>query len=210
MHSSLAGRVAVITGASRGIGRECALALARQGCNVVIAAKSVEAKPTLPGTIYSVAEEAKSLGVDALPVQVDLRDEVAITACVEATMKRFGRIDILVNNASALWWQDIVDTPMKKYDLITSINSRGAFAMTQACLPHMEANGFGRVVTMSPPVTADINAYDSKTACERERHTGVAFLLYIWTKKKGRVNEERYKSCLSSVFDPFWLLPYFL
>uniref|UniRef100_A0A7S0E9Z7 Hydroxysteroid dehydrogenase-like protein 2 n=1 Tax=Phaeocystis antarctica TaxID=33657 RepID=A0A7S0E9Z7_9EUKA len=161
---SLQGRVAIVTGASRGIGRECALALARRGCHIVIAAKSTEPQPTLPGSIYTVAAEVEALGVQALPCVVDLRDEASSQACVDATVAKFGRVDVLINNASALWWQDIVDTPLKKYDLITSINARGSFAITQACMPHMLASGFGRVITMSPPIVTDMRAYAGKTA----------------------------------------------
>mmetsp|Transcript_16675 Transcript_16675/g.18882 ORF Transcript_16675/g.18882 Transcript_16675/m.18882 type:complete len:301 (+) Transcript_16675:93-995(+) len=161
---NLAGRVALVTGSSRGIGRECILALARKGCNVVVAAKSVEDAPNLPGTIFSVAKEAEALGVKALPLQMDLRDEKQIKTAVDQAVSSFGRVDILVNNASALWWQDIGDTPMKKFDLINSINARGAFATTQACLPHMEKEGFGRVITMSPPITTDPAQYKGKTA----------------------------------------------
>ena len=160
----LRGKVAIVTGSSRGIGRECALALARQGCNVVIAAKTTSPKPNLPGTIYTVAEEAEALGVEALPYQLDLRDADGAAGCVAASVKRWSRADILVNNASALWWQSITDTPIDKYDLITSINCRGAFAMTQACMPVMRKNGFGRVICMSPPITTEIAAYHSKTA----------------------------------------------
>ena len=144
--------------------RQVILALAGQGCNVVVAAKSAEPQPTLPGSIHTVAQEARALGVEALPYQVDLRDADQVSACVDATVERFGGVDILVNNASALWWQDMVDTPMKKYDLITSINSRGTFAMTQACLPHMIKGGFGRVITMSPPITSDHRKYAGFTA----------------------------------------------
>ena len=100
---SLQGRVAIVTGASRGIGRECALALARRGCHVVIAAKSTEPQPTLPGSIYTVAAEVEALGAQALPFVVDLRDELSSQACVDATVAKFGRVDVLVNNASALW-----------------------------------------------------------------------------------------------------------
>ncbi len=160
----LAGKVAVITGGSRGIGRECALALARLGCACVIAAKTVTPHPTLPGTIYTVAEEVRALGAPAMAFQVDLRDAAAIERCVEAVVERFGRVDILINNASALWWQDIVDTPARKYDLITSINVRGSFLMTRACLPHMKKHGFGRVVTMSPPISSKFGAFSGRTA----------------------------------------------
>jgi len=106
----------------------------------------------------------EALGVKALPCIVDLRDESMVQACVSDTMQKFGRIDVLVNNASALWWQDIIDTPLKKYDLITGINTRGSFSMTQACMPHMIAGGYGRVITMSPPIVSDMRAYAGKTA----------------------------------------------
>ena len=164
MATSLAGRVAIVTGSSRGIGRECILALARRGCNVVVAAKSTTEQNNLPGTIFSVASEAEALGVQALPVQVDLRDAAQITKAVDQVGEKFGRVDILVNNASALWWQDIEDTPIKKFDLINGINARGAFAITQACLPWMEKNNFGRVITMSPPIVTDAKQYAGKTA----------------------------------------------
>merc|ERR1740130_77065 len=151
--ADLTGKVAIITGATRGIGREIALALAGRGCNIVIAAKTTEATPNLPGTIYSVAAEVEALGVQAFPCKTDMLDLDTVNKCVEETVAKFGRIDILVNNASALWWQNIVDTPVKKYDLITNLNARGSFFMTQACLPHMERNNFGRVINTSPPIT---------------------------------------------------------
>mmetsp|Transcript_14853 Transcript_14853/g.16797 ORF Transcript_14853/g.16797 Transcript_14853/m.16797 type:complete len:320 (-) Transcript_14853:1062-2021(-) len=148
----LTGRVAIITGGSRGIGRACALKLASLGCNIVIAAKTTEPKPNLPGTIYTVADECKKLGVRAIGIKIDMRDGKSLEKCAEETVKEFGRIDILINNASALWWQEILDTPEKRYDMIHSINARGTFLMTKACLPHMKKNNFGRVITMSPPI----------------------------------------------------------
>lgn len=150
----LTGKVAIITGASRGIGRECALSLAKLGCRIVIAAKTVEAQPTLPGTIFTVAEEVERLGVQALPYQLDLRNFEDCQKCIDATVAAFGRIDILINNASALWWKDIDETPLKKYNLITEINVRGTFAMTQAAMPYLKASGDGHVITMSPPIKA--------------------------------------------------------
>jgi citronellol/citronellal dehydrogenase len=160
---SLHGRVAIVTGGSRGIGREVCLALARAGCKgIVIAAKSLTAKPNLPGSIFTVAKEVEALGCAALPFQLDVRDEKRVEACVEACVAKWGRVDILVNNASALWWHSIENTPMKKYDLITTINSRGSFALARACMPHMKKNHFGRVVCMSPPIT--FNQMDGHTA----------------------------------------------
>lgn len=163
---SLKNKVAVITGGSRGIGRECCLALAREGCHIVIIAKSAKPKPGLPGSIYTVAEEVRALGVRALPLQVDVRDDKTIDAAIDSVVAEFGRgnIHILINNASALWWHDILNTPMKKYDLITQINARGTFAMTRACLPHMVDGKFGRVITMSPPIITDPSAYVGRTA----------------------------------------------
>jgi len=158
------GRVAIITGGSRGIGREVVLALARRGASVVIAAKTTEPHPTLPGTIYTVAQEARDAGGKALAVKTDLRDVESMRNCVEQTVKKFGRIDILINNASALWWQNIQDTPIKRYDLITQINARGTFFMTKLCLPHMERNNFGRVITMSPPISNVVGAFAGRTA----------------------------------------------
>jgi citronellol/citronellal dehydrogenase len=158
------GRVAIVTGGSRGIGREVVLALASRGASVVIAAKTTEDQPTLPGTIHTVADEARALGGKALAVKTDLRDEESMRGCVAETVAAFGRIDILINNASALWWQNIADTPSKRFDLITQINARGTFIMTQLCLPHMERNGFGRVITMSPPISNVPGAFAGRTA----------------------------------------------
>jgi len=164
----LRGKVAVVTGGSRGIGRETCLALARAGCNIAVCAKSITDTKDLPGTIYSVAKECieagKAHGVEAIGVRVDLRDVDNCAACIEEVAAKWGRVDILVNNASALWWQDITDTPMNKYDLITSINSRGTFAITKACLPWMTKNNFGRVICMSPPINTSLPVMAGHTA----------------------------------------------
>ena len=155
-------KVAIVTGSSRGIGRALALGLAREGANVVIVAKSEKPRPTLPGSIYTVAEEVEKLGVRALPIKVDVRNDDDIHSMVQQTMDKFGRIDVLVNNAGALWWQDVQDTPMKRFDLVMGVNVRGAFACTQACLPHLQASGAGHVVVYSPPV--DLSALPGKVA----------------------------------------------
>src|SRR3954466_12734760 len=112
--TSLAGKGAVITGASRGIGRAIALGLAREGCDVVIAAKSTESTEKLPGSIFTVAAEAEAMGVRALPVRVDVRDADQIEGMAAKTLDEFGRIDLLVNNAGALHWAGILDTPPKR------------------------------------------------------------------------------------------------
>jgi len=109
-------------------------------------------------------EAGKAHAVQAMGVRVDLRDVDNCATCIEEVAAKWGRVDILVNNASALWWQDIVDTPMNKYDLITGINARGTFAITKACLPHMQKNGFGRVICMSPPINISLAVMAGHTA----------------------------------------------
>ncbi|MDW8106309.1 MAG: SDR family oxidoreductase [Armatimonadota bacterium] len=154
MHSeaSLAGRVAIITGASRGIGRAVALKLAREGAAVVIAAKTAEPDPRLPGTIYTVAEEVHALGGRALPLRVDVRDENALQMMVDKTLETFGRVDILVNNAGALWWYPVLETPPKRFDLVMQVNLRAAFIASHLVLPHMIAQRWGHIINMSPPI----------------------------------------------------------
>jgi citronellol/citronellal dehydrogenase len=158
----LDGKVAVITGASRGIGRAMALTLARAGCDIVVAAKSTEEQPSLPGSIYTVAREVEALGRRALPVRVDVREDAQIEAMIAQVMDTFGRIDILINNAGALWWHSVAETPMKRYDLVHDINSRAAFACTRAALPHLVAGDGGHVIVCSPPI--DLSALPGKVA----------------------------------------------
>ena len=150
--ASLSGKVAVITGSSRGIGRALALGLAKEGCNIVVAAKSTESSERLPGSIFSVAQEVESLGAQALPVQVDVRDADQITMLAAKTVERFGRIDILINNAGALWWRPLLDTPAKRFDLVVGVNARAAFLTSQAVLPKMIEQRWGHIINMSPPI----------------------------------------------------------
>lgn len=153
----LTGKVAIVTGASRGIGRVLALTFARHGAHVVIAAKSEAETARLPGTIYSVAREVEALGGQALPLRVDVRQPEDLHSMVAQTMGRFGRIDILVNNAGALWWQDVADTPMSRFDLMFEVNVRAAFAASQAVIAPMRAGGAGgHIIVCSPPIDLTI------------------------------------------------------
>jgi citronellol/citronellal dehydrogenase len=152
----LQGRVAVVTGSSRGIGRCIALALARAGCNVVVVGKSTESTEKLPGSIFSVAAEVEALGSEALPVRADVRDAEQIEGMAAQTLARFGRIDLLVNNAGALHWAGILDTPPKRFDLVMGVNTRAAFLCCRAVLPAMIRVGGGHIVNMSPPLDSSI------------------------------------------------------
>src|SRR4051794_19284723 len=148
----LTGRAAIITGASRGIGRALALGLARAGCNIVVAAKSTESTERLPGSIHTVAEEVRGLGVEALPVQTDVRGETQIEAMVARTREHFGRIDVLINNAGALWWKPLLETPAKRFDLVMAVNARAAFLCCRAVLPAMQERKWGHIINLSPPL----------------------------------------------------------
>jgi citronellol/citronellal dehydrogenase len=150
--SEVAGKVAIITGASRGIGRALALGLARAGCHIVIAAKSTASTEKLPGSIFTVADEVRAMGVEALPVQTDVRDEAQIEGLAQRTLAKFGRIDILVNNAGALWWKPLTETPAKRFDLVIQVNARAAFLCSRAVLPSMIERGWGHIINMSPPL----------------------------------------------------------
>jgi citronellol/citronellal dehydrogenase len=146
------GKVAFITGATRGIGKACGLRLAREGWDIAVAGRSVTERPELPGTIYSVAEEIAALGVKTLPVQCNVIDLASVDAAVATTLETFGRIDAVINNAGALWWRNFDDTPMKKFDLVTGVNVRGSFAVTAGFMPAMRRQNSGHVIFMSPPV----------------------------------------------------------
>lgn len=151
---SFAGKVAFVTGASRGVGKCVALALAREGCDVVVAAKTEQANPGLPGTIHDTAREIEKLGRRALAVKVDVRDDVAVERAVKLALDGLGRIDFLVNNAGALHWRPLADTPMRRFDLVMGVNARAAFAVTHHVLPAMRAQGYGHILMMSPPIDA--------------------------------------------------------
>lgn len=157
MQPTLKGKTLLITGASRGIGLEIAKRAARDGANLVLLAKTVEPNPKLPGTLPAAAAEVEAAGGQALAVPTDIRDEAAVAAAVAAACARFGGIDILVNNASAISLTPTAATPMKRFDLMMGVNARGTYCCTQACLPALiESAKAGRnphVLNVSPPLS---------------------------------------------------------
>lgn len=152
---TLQGKTLFITGASRGIGLAIALRAARDGANVAIAAKSAVANPKLPGTIHSAAAAVDAAGGKGLAIKCDIREEVEVRAAVETTVATFGGIDILVNNASAIWLRGTLDTPMKRFDLMNQVNARGSFLCAQICLPHLLQASNPHILTLAPPPSLD-------------------------------------------------------
>lgn len=151
--SDFTGKTVFITGGSRGIGLAIAMRLARAGANLVIAAKTVEPDSRLPGTIHSAAEKLEEAGGKALPLQVDIRDETQIASAMEKAAKQFGGIDMLVNNASAISLTGTEQTPMKKFDLMFSVNVRGTFASSQAAIPYLRNSENPHILNLSPPLS---------------------------------------------------------
>ena len=153
--ADLKGKTLFITGASRGIGLAIALRAARDGANVAVAAKTSEPHPRLPGTIYSAAEEIERAGGKALPCIVDVRDEEAVEKAVAETVAKFGGLDILVNNASAIMLTGTLETPMKRYDLMHQVNTRGTFLCSQKALPHLLKADNPHILNISPPLSME-------------------------------------------------------
>ncbi len=162
--SGLKGKTLFISGGSRGIGRAIALRAAADGANVVIAAKTVKPHPKLPGTIFTVAEEITAAGGEALPLEVDIRDERQVADAAEQAAAEFGGIDVVVNNASAINLTGTADTPMRRYDLMMDVNVRGTFCCTQACLPWLKQSDNPHVLTLSPPLNLDPKWFARHTA----------------------------------------------
>ncbi len=152
---SLHGKTIFITGASRGIGLAIAKKAGSLGANVVIAAKSAVANPKLPGTIYTAAAEVEAAGGKALAIQCDIRDEANVEAAMAQAAEHFGGIDALVNNASAIWLRGILDTPMKRFDLMSQVNSRGTFLCAQKALPYLLKSSNPHILTLAPPPNLD-------------------------------------------------------
>jgi citronellol/citronellal dehydrogenase len=149
---TLKAKTLFITGASRGIGLAIALRAARDGANVVVAAKTTEPHPKLPGTIYTAAEEIEKAGGKALPIALDIRDDAAVQAAAKQAAETFGGIDILVNNASAINLTGTLATPMKRFDLMFGVNVRGTYCCSQACLPYLKKAANPHILTLSPPL----------------------------------------------------------
>ena len=152
---SLKGKTAFITGASRGIGKAIALRLAAEGANIVIAAKTADPHPKLPGTIYTAAEEIDAAGGKALPLVVDIRHEEMVEEAVNAAVEEFGGIDICVNNASAIFLAGTQETPMKRYDLMHQVNARGTYLTSQKCVPHLLKSENPHILNLSPPLNME-------------------------------------------------------
>jgi citronellol/citronellal dehydrogenase len=152
---SLSGRTIFMSGGSRGIGLAIAVRAARDGARVALVAKTAEPHPKLPGTIYTAAEEIEKAGGQALPIVGDIRDVDMVESAVASTAERFGGIDIVVNNASAINLAPMRDLPVKRFDLMQQINARGTYVVTKACLPHLRESSHAHVLTLSPPLSAD-------------------------------------------------------
>jgi len=146
------GRTAFITGASRGIGKAIALRLATEGANVVVTGKTVEPHRTLPGTIHTAVDEIRAAGGSAIAIPMDVRDEAQVETAVNRAIDRFGRIDIVVNNASAISLTGTAATPMKRFDLMHQVNVRGTYLCTQKCLPHLKRAVGAHVLNIAPPL----------------------------------------------------------
>lgn len=160
----LAGRTIFITGASRGIGKAIALKVAKDGANVVIAAKTATPHPKLPGTIYTAAKEIEEAGGKALPCIVDVRDEQQVKSAVEAAVEKFGGIDVLVNNASAISLTGTLQTDMKRYDLMHGINTRGTFLVSKICLPYLKKSKNPHILNLSPPLLMQQHWFENHVA----------------------------------------------
>jgi citronellol/citronellal dehydrogenase len=164
MTATLKDKTLFITGASRGIGLAIALRAAQDGANIVIAAKSDVPNPKLPGTIHSAAKEVEAAGGQALAIKCDIREEDDVQAAVDATVARFGGIDILINNASAIWLRGTADTPMKRFDLMFGVNVRGTFLCSQKCLPHLKRAANPHILTLAPPPNLNPDWFAPHTA----------------------------------------------
>jgi len=190
MMSSLQGKTLFITGASRGVGLSIALRAARDGAQIVIAAKTTAPHPKLPGTIYTAAAQIEKAGGKALPLAVDIRDEAAVSGAVEQAAAHFGGIDILVNNASAISLTGTLATPMKRFDLMFGVDVRGTFLCSQACLPHLlDAAAAGRnphILNLSPPLNLRPHWFKDHVAYTIAKY-GMSMCVLGWPRNSATV-----------------------
>ncbi|KAJ1662171.1 hypothetical protein IW140_006040 [Coemansia sp. RSA 1813] len=161
---SLKDTVVFITGGSRGIGEAIAVRLAKEGASIAIAAKTADPNSKLPGTIYTAAKAIEAAGGKALPVQCDIRDEEQVARAISKTVETFGHLDIVINNASAIFMESTERTPAKRYDLMHSINGRGTWLVTKLALPHLKRSKNPHVLTLSPPLDMSQKWFDKYPA----------------------------------------------
>ena len=186
--ADLAGKTLFITGASRGIGKAIALRAARDGANIVIAAKTATPHPqACPGTIYSAAEEIEAAGGQALPVVCDIRFEDVVRAAIDAGVERFGGIDILVNNASAINLSGTLELPMKRFDLMHQINARGTFMCSKLALPHLLKAENPHILNLSPPLNMEARWFKNHTAYTMAKFGMSMCVLGMAAEFEGRV-----------------------
>jgi len=179
---SFQNKTILITGGTRGIGKAIGLRLAKEGANIVIAAKSVEENPKLGGTIFSAAAEMEAAGGKALAVQCDIRFEDQVQNVVDKAVASFGGIDVLINNASAISLTSTEQTEPKRFDLMHSINVRGTFFVTRACIPHLKKSANAHILTLSPPVNLDPKWFDKHLAYTLTKYN-MSMMTIGWAKE---------------------------
>jgi len=175
-------KTALITGATRGIGKAIALRLAKEGANIIVAAKSVAENSKLGGTIFSAAAEIEAAGGKALAVQCDIRFEDQIQNVIDKAVEKFGGIDILVNNASAISLTGTEQTEHKRFDLMHAINVRGTFFVTRACIPHLKKAANPHILTLSPPINLDPKWFDKHVAYTLTKYN-MSMMTIGWAKE---------------------------
>ncbi|HMI37403.1 MAG TPA: NAD(P)-dependent oxidoreductase [Steroidobacteraceae bacterium] len=187
MSNHLRGKTLFISGASRGIGLAIALRAAREGANVAIAAKTDQPHPRLPGTIHTAAAQVEAAGGQALALSCDIRDEPQVEAAVAASVARFGGIDICINNASAISLTPLLDTPLKRFDLMHGVNARGSFLVTQKCMPHLLKAANPHVLTISPPLAMQERWFAPHVAYTMAKFGMSMLVLGVAGEYRGRV-----------------------
>lgn len=185
--ADLAGKTLFISGASRGIGKAIALRAARDGANIVIASKTAEPHPKLPGTIYTAAEEVEAAGGKALPVVCDIRSEEQVQAAVDKAVETFGGIDICVNNASAINLSGTLQVSMKRFDLMHQVNARGTFLVSKTCLPHLLKADNPHILNLSPPLEMKPKWFRSHTAYSMAKYGMSMCVLGMAAEFEGKV-----------------------